>query len=172
MRPIVPGLILLALAASPALASSPRHASPTQVAWPGPEAPGTIVVSTPERALYLVQGDPDEGHALRYPVAVGKSGFAWRGRSTIAMKREWPDWTPPREMRRRRPGLPAHMKGGPGNPLGARALYLSGTLYRIHGTNEPGSIGKAASSGCIRMFNDHVKDLYMRVGVGTPVVVR
>ncbi|AYG63270.1 L,D-transpeptidase [Rhizobium jaguaris] len=130
--------------------------------------PGTIVISTKEKRLYLVLSD---GTALKYGIGVGKQGFAWKGTETISRKAEWPDWTPPKEMIARRPELPDHMDGGLNNPLGARALYLGSTLYRIHGTNEPNSIGKAVSSGCIRMANPDVMDLYSRVSVGTKVVV-
>jgi lipoprotein-anchoring transpeptidase ErfK/SrfK len=129
---------------------------------------GTIVVSTGERRLYYVVGD---GTAVRYGVGVGRPGFEWSGTKTVVNKREWPDWTPPAQMLRRRPDLPRHMKGGPENPLGARAMYIGGTLYRIHGSNEPDTIGQAVSSGCIRMLNDDVVDLYDRVKVGTRVVV-
>jgi len=138
------------------------------VGYSGAFAPGTIVISTTERRLYLVLGN---GQALRYGVGVGRPGFEWSGTRYIASKREWPDWTPPSQMLRRRPDLPRHMEGGINNPLGARAMYLSGTLYRIHGSNEPESIGQAVSSGCIRMTNDDVTDLYERVKVGTRVVV-
>jgi lipoprotein-anchoring transpeptidase ErfK/SrfK len=138
------------------------------VAYNGPYAPGTILVSTSERRLYLVL----PGHqALRYGVGVGRPGFEWSGTRVIVNKREWPDWTPPSQMLRRRPDLPRHMAGGIDNPLGARALYIGGTLYRIHGSNEPDTIGQAVSSGCIRMTNDDVTDLYGRVKVGTRVVV-
>ncbi|KEA08402.1 L,D-transpeptidase [Agrobacterium rhizogenes] len=130
--------------------------------------PGTIVISTKEKRLYLVLND---GTALKYGIGVGKQGFAWKGTETISRKAEWPTWTPPKEMIARRPELPDRMDGGLNNPLGARALYLGSTLYRIHGTNEPNSIGKAVSSGCIRMANPDVMDLYGRVGVGTKVVV-
>lgn len=130
--------------------------------------PGTIVISTKERRLYLVLND---GTALKYGIGVGKQGFSWKGTQTISRKAEWPSWTPPKEMIARRPELPDRMEGGLNNPLGARALYLGSTLYRIHGTNEPNSIGKAVSSGCIRMANPDVMDLYGRVGVGTKVVV-
>jgi len=129
---------------------------------------GTIIVNTAERRLYLVLGN---GRALRYGVGVGRPGFEWGGSKTITRKAEWPDWTPPPQMLKRRPDLPRHMKGGPENPLGARALYLGGSLYRIHGSNEPETIGQAVSSGCIRMLNDDVMDLYTRVKVGTRVVV-
>ncbi len=138
------------------------------VAYRGNERPGTIIVDTPNKFLYLVQGD---GRAIRYGIGVGRPGFEWAGRKTVSMKREWPDWRPPADMLRRRPDLPRHMEGGPDNPLGARALYLGSSLYRIHGTNEPHTIGQAVSSGCIRMLNNDVIDLYSRVRVGTPVIV-
>ncbi len=131
-------------------------------------APGTVVISTSERRLYYVLGN---GQAIRYGVGVGRPGFEWSGTRYVSNKREWPDWTPPAQMLRRRPDLPRHMDGGIDNPLGARAMYLSGTLYRIHGSNEPETIGQAVSSGCIRMTNDDVIDLYERVRVGTRVVV-
>jgi lipoprotein-anchoring transpeptidase ErfK/SrfK len=139
-----------------------------EVAYDGKEAPGTIIINTRERMLYLVQGG---GRALRYGIGVGRPGFTWSGVHHITNKREWPDWTPPDEMLRRRPDLPRHMAGGPENPLGARAMYLGSTLYRIHGSNEPWTIGTQVSSGCIRMRNDDVVDLYSRVKVGTKVVV-
>jgi lipoprotein-anchoring transpeptidase ErfK/SrfK len=139
-----------------------------EVDYRGPHAPGTIVVDTPHRHLYLVQPG---GRALRYGIGVGRPGFEWAGVKTITNKREWPDWTPPAEMLLRRPDLPRHMEGGPDNPLGARAMYLGSSLYRIHGTNEPHTIGQNVSSGCIRMMNDDVVDLYERVKVGTKVVV-
>ena len=135
----------------------------------GRHAPGTVVIDTSERRLYLVQ---DGGRALRYGVGVGRDGFTWSGVKTITRKAEWPDWTPPPQMLRRRPDLPRFMKGGPENPLGARALYLGSSLYRIHGSNEPETIGQAVSSGCIRMTNDDVVDLYNRVRVGTRVIVQ
>ncbi|TGD96278.1 L,D-transpeptidase [Methylobacterium nonmethylotrophicum] len=138
------------------------------VPFNGPYAPGTIVVSTAERRLYYVVGD---GMALRYGVGVGRPGFTWSGTKTITAKREWPSWTPPKEMLARRPDLPRYMAGGIDNPLGARAMYIGGTLYRIHGSNEPDTIGQAVSSGCIRMTNDDVTDLYSRVKVGAKVVV-
>jgi lipoprotein-anchoring transpeptidase ErfK/SrfK len=141
---------------------------PTVIAYAGPEKPGTIVIDTNARYLYLVEAG---GQARRYGVGVGKPGFEWAGEHRITRKAEWPGWTPPPEMRKRRPGLPVHMAGGPDNPLGARAMYLGSTLYRIHGSNEPWSIGKAVSSGCIRMRNEDVTDLYERVGVGTRVIV-
>ena len=139
------------------------------VTYPGKYKPGTIIVNTAERRLYLVLGN---GQAMRYGVGVGREGFTWSGVSTVSAKREWPDWTPPEEMLKRRPDLPHHMVGGPGNPLGARALYLGDTEYRIHGSNEPHTIGTAASAGCIRMTNDDVIDLYDRVKVGTTVIVK
>jgi lipoprotein-anchoring transpeptidase ErfK/SrfK len=131
-------------------------------------SPGTIVVSTSERRLYYVLGN---GTAIRYGIGVGRPGFTWAGTKTVARKAEWPDWTPPAQMLKRRPDLPRHMVGGEANPLGARAMYLGGTLYRIHGSNEPETIGTAVSSGCIRMTNADVIDLYDRVRVGTRVVV-
>ncbi len=134
----------------------------------GTEKPGTIVIDTPNRFLYLVQ---DNGTAVRYGIGVGRPGFTWAGVKTVSAKKEWPDWTPPPEMLQRRPDLPNWMAGGPENPLGARALYLGSSLYRIHGSNEPWTIGQAVSSGCIRMRNEDVVDLYERVRVGTKVVV-
>jgi lipoprotein-anchoring transpeptidase ErfK/SrfK len=138
------------------------------VSYQGDEAPGTVIINTRERLLYLVQGN---GQALRYGIGVGRPGFTWSGTHHISQKREWPDWTPPEEMLRRQPDLPRHMAGGPDNPLGARALYLGSTLYRIHGSNEPWTIGTQVSSGCIRMRNEDVVDLYSRVKIGTKVVV-
>jgi len=138
------------------------------VAWRGPHAPGTIIIDTPDKFLYLVQPG---GTALRYGIGVGRPGFAWSGVKSITMKREWPDWRPPSQMLQRRPDLPRYMAGGLDNPLGARAMYLGGSLYRIHGSNEPETIGQAVSSGCIRMTNDDVVDLYSRTRVGTRVVV-
>lgn len=139
-----------------------------EVAYSSKFAPGTIVVSTVERRLYLILGN---GRAMRYGVGVGRPGFEWGGTKAITRKAEWPDWRPPPQMLKRRPDLPVHMKGGPDNPLGARALYLGSSLYRIHGSNEPETIGQAVSSGCIRMVNEDVMDLYERVKVGTRVVV-
>ncbi|HVV95448.1 MAG TPA: L,D-transpeptidase [Hyphomicrobiales bacterium] len=139
-----------------------------EVAYSGSQKPGTIVIDTAQRFLFLVEPD---GRALRYGIGVGREGFAWHGTEAISAKREWPGWTPPADMLKRQPNLPRHMDGGPGNPLGARALYLGGTLYRIHGTSEPWTIGHAVSSGCIRMTNQDVIDLYGRVKVGTTVVV-
>jgi lipoprotein-anchoring transpeptidase ErfK/SrfK len=139
-----------------------------EVAYSGGERPGTIIIDTPEKFLFLVEPG---GRALRYGIGVGRPGFTWAGVKRISRKAEWPDWTPPSEMLLRRPDLPRHMAGGEGNPLGARALYLGSSLYRIHGTNEPSTIGTNVSSGCIRMMNGDVVDLYGRVGVGTRVVV-
>ena len=133
------------------------------------EAPGTIIVVTAERHLYLVQGN---GRAIRYGIGVGREGFQWQGLVNITRKAEWPDWTPPPEMIARQPYLPRFMAGGPGNPLGARAMYLGTTVYRIHGTNRPDTIGTAVSSGCFRLVNADVADLYERVPVGTKVVIR
>ena len=138
------------------------------VSYDGKEAPGTIVIDTNSKFLYLVEGG---GRAMRYGIGVGKPGFEWAGVKQITRKREWPDWTPPDEMLKRRPDLPRHMVGGPENPLGARAMYLGSSLYRIHGSNEPWTIGTAVSSGCIRMRNEDVIDLYERVKVGAKVVV-
>jgi lipoprotein-anchoring transpeptidase ErfK/SrfK len=139
-----------------------------RVSAPVAQPPGSIYISTSERRLYLILGN---GEALRYGIGVGRDGFRWMGTHHISAKREWPSWTPPAEMRARRPDLPRYMAGGIENPLGARALYLGSTLYRIHGSNEPETIGHAVSSGCIRMTNEDVTDLYSRVSVGTLVVV-
>ncbi len=133
------------------------------------EPAGTIIVDTADRYLYLVQGN---NRAIRYGIGVGREGFQWQGLLKITRKAEWPDWTPPPEMIARQPYLPRFMAGGPGNPMGARALYLGATIYRIHGTNQPQTIGSAVSSGCFRLVNDDVADLYSRVPVGTKVVVR
>ena len=133
------------------------------------EPPGTIVVQTSERYLYVIQPG---GRALRYGIGVGRDGFQWQGLVKITRKMEWPDWTPPEEMIERQPYLPRWMAGGPGNPLGARALYLGTTVYRIHGTNQPQSIGTQVSSGCFRLTNPDVSDLYDRVPVGTKVIIR
>jgi lipoprotein-anchoring transpeptidase ErfK/SrfK len=141
----------------------------TTVDYRGSERPGTIVIDSTDKFLYLVQND---GRALRYGIGVGRPGFTWSGVKSVSRKAQWPDWTPPAEMLARRPDLPRHMDGGPANPLGARALYLGSSLYRIHGTNEPYTIGRNVSSGCIRMMNEDVIDLYDRVHVGTRVVVR
>jgi lipoprotein-anchoring transpeptidase ErfK/SrfK len=132
------------------------------------EAPGTIIIDTPNTHLYFVLGN---AKAIRYGIGVGREGFTWSGNQTISRKAEWPDWTPPAEMIARQPYLPRYMAGGPGNPLGARAMYLGNTIYRIHGTNDPSTIGGRVSSGCIRLTNDDVIDLYGRVNIGTKVVV-
>jgi lipoprotein-anchoring transpeptidase ErfK/SrfK len=139
-----------------------------EVEYPSNEKPGTLIVDTPNKFLYLIEGD---GKALRYGIGVGRPGFSWAGVKTISAKKEWPDWRPPAEMLARRPDLPKYMPGGPSNPLGARAMYLGSTLYRIHGSNEPETIGHAVSSGCIRMRNEDVIDLYEKVKVGTKVIV-
>jgi lipoprotein-anchoring transpeptidase ErfK/SrfK len=141
----------------------------TAVLYRTNEVPGTIIVVTAERHLYLVQGN---GRALRYGIGVGREGFTWQGLVNITRKAEWPDWTPPPEMIARQPYLPRFMAGGPGNPLGARAMYLGTTVYRIHGTNRPDTIGTAVSSGCFRLVNADVADLYERVPVGTKVIIR
>jgi lipoprotein-anchoring transpeptidase ErfK/SrfK len=133
------------------------------------EPPGTIIVQTAERFLYVVQPG---GRAIRYGIGVGREGFQWQGLQHITRKQEWPDWTPPAEMIARQPYLPRFMAGGPGNPMGARALYLGETVYRIHGTNQPKTIGTAVSSGCFRLVNGDVMDLYDRIPVGTKVIIR
>jgi lipoprotein-anchoring transpeptidase ErfK/SrfK len=143
--------------------------SRTTVTSPGNYAPGSIFINTAERRLYLIL---DNGQALRYGIGVGRDGFRWSGVHKVTAKKEWPDWTPPSQMLRRRPDLPRHMKGGEDNPLGARAMYLGSTLYRIHGSNEPETIGQAVSSGCFRMTNADVVDLYDRVRVGATVIVK
>jgi lipoprotein-anchoring transpeptidase ErfK/SrfK len=132
------------------------------------EAPGTIIIDTPNTYLYYVLGN---GQAMRYGIGIGRDGFTWSGTQAVTKKAEWPDWTPPPEMIARQPYLPRHMAGGPGNPLGARAMYLGSTEYRIHGTNAPETIGTHVSSGCIRLTNEDVSDLYSRVNVGTKVIV-
>ena len=147
--------------------SSPIQRSTVNFA--GSYAPGTIYINTAERRLYLVLAN---GQALRYGIGVGRDGFRWSGTHRITAKKEWPSWTPPSQMLRRRPDLPRHMRGGIDNPLGARAMYLGSTLYRIHGSNEPETIGQAVSSGCFRMTNEDVTDLYSRVSVGTTVIVK
>ena len=138
------------------------------VGYAGKEKPGTVIVNTSRKFLYLVLGD---GKAMRYGIGTARDGFEWSGTHKVTAKKEWPSWTPPAEMRKRQPGLPAFMEGGLHNPLGARALYIGSTLYRIHGTNEPWSIGTNVSSGCIRMVNDDVVDLYARVKIGAKVIV-
>jgi lipoprotein-anchoring transpeptidase ErfK/SrfK len=141
----------------------------TMVFYRTTEQPGTIIVHTNERYLYVVQPG---GRALRYGIGVGRDGFQWQGLVKITQKKEWPDWTPPEEMIARQPYLPRWMAGGPGNPLGARAMYLGTTVYRIHGTNQPQTIGTAVSSGCFRLTNPDVSDLYDRIPVGTKVIIR
>ncbi|HVX77785.1 MAG TPA: L,D-transpeptidase [Bradyrhizobium sp.] len=138
------------------------------VSYPSREAPGTIIIDTPHTYLYYVLGG---GQAIRYGIGVGREGFTWSGVQSVTRKAEWPDWTPPAEMIARQPYLPRYMAGGPGNPLGARAIYLGDTVYRIHGTNAPETIGTRVSSGCIRLTNQDVTDLYSRVSVGTKVIV-
>jgi lipoprotein-anchoring transpeptidase ErfK/SrfK len=164
---------MVSLSPAATLQSEPREVVDPQfhrqeVAYDGRERPGTIVIDTPNKFLFLVQPN---GRALRYGIGVGRPGFEWSGVKTISRKAEWPGWTPPPEMMLRRPDLPEHMDGGPANPLGARALYLGSSMYRIHGTNEPSTIGTNVSSGCIRMMNQDVIDLYNRVPVGTKVIV-
>jgi lipoprotein-anchoring transpeptidase ErfK/SrfK len=153
-------------------ASAPADVAPALrrqvVSYPTSEPAGTIVIDTAHTYLYLVLGN---GSAMRYGIGVGREGFTWSGTETVVRKAEWPDWYPPAEMIQRQPYLPRVMAGGPGNPLGARALYLGNTEYRIHGTNQPSTIGKHVSSGCIRMLNADVIDLFSRVSVGTKVVV-
>ncbi len=191
MRTRIPIVIVTALAFSlPALAARAQFFDPdgrfrngfyrqtyapgyssiarTTVGAPSSYGPNTIVISTSQRRLYYIG---DNGQALSYGIGVGRVGFAWSGVTRVSAKREWPSWTPPAQMRRRQPGLPGHMAGGLNNPLGARALYLGSSLYRIHGSNEPQTIGQAVSSGCFRMTNEDVIDLYNRVRVGTKVVV-
>ena len=139
-----------------------------EVVYTDKHRPGTIVISTSDRRLYYVMAG---GRAISYGIGVGRPGFEWAGTSSVSQKREWPDWRPPAQMLKRRPDLPAYMPGGPDNPLGARAMYLGSSLYRIHGSNEPETIGQAVSSGCIRMTNEDVTDLYARTKLGTKVVV-
>ena len=138
------------------------------VNYPTREAPGTVIIDTPHTVLYFVLGN---GQAIRYGIGVGRQGFTWAGVKQVARKAEWPDWYPPSEMIARQPYLPRMVAGGPGNPLGARAMYLGGSEYRIHGTNDPTTIGKHVSSGCIRLTNEDVEDLYSRVQVGAKVIV-
>jgi lipoprotein-anchoring transpeptidase ErfK/SrfK len=152
-----------------AVAEMPARLKRQIVSYATRESPGTVIIDTPNTYLYYVLGG---GQAIRYGIGVGRDGFTWSGVQSITKKAEWPDWTPPPEMIARQPYLPRQMAGGPGNPLGARALYLGGTEYRIHGTNAPGSIGTRVSSGCIRLTNEDVSDLYSRVNVGTKVIVR
>ena len=152
----------------PSETTSSAYRAPEMVLYAGPYKAGTVVVNATERRLYLVMTG---GKAMRYSVGVAREGFEWSGVKHISQKQEWPDWRPPAEMIQRRPDLPRYVAGGPQNPMGARALYLGDSLYRIHGSNEPATIGHATSSGCIRMLNDDVVDLYARVHVGTQVVV-
>lgn len=179
LRPTVQAVSLQRPASAPAKRSNVRperefdpQFEPQMVRYDGGEAPGTIVIDTEAKFLYLVGSD---GQARRYGVGVGRPGFEWAGEHKVTRKAEWPGWNPPPEMIEREKArgkiLPAHMDGGPNNPLGARALYLGSSLYRIHGTNQPWTIGKAVSSGCIRMRNEDVIDLYERVGVGARVIV-
>ncbi len=155
--------------ARPIARAVPARFTRQEVDYSERQPQGTIIIDTIDKYLYLVTGP---NRALRYGIGVGRPGFEWAGVKTISRKAEWPDWTPPGEMLKRRPDLPRHMAGGPDNPLGARALYLGSSLYRIHGTNEPETIGTNVSSGCIRMMNADVTDLYNRVAVGTKVIVR
>ena len=150
-------------------ANLPEDFQKQMVFYRSQQPPGTIIINTQERHLYLIK---DETHAVRYGIGVGRDGFTWQGLLQISRKAEWPDWHPPPEMIARQPYLPRFMAGGPGNPLGARAMYLGNTVYRIHGTNAPETIGQAVSSGCFRLVNDDVADLYDRVNVGTKVIVR
>jgi lipoprotein-anchoring transpeptidase ErfK/SrfK len=152
---------------TPAVQPAPRLQRQI-VDYPSKETAGTIVIDTPHTFLYYVLGN---GKAIRYGIGVGREGFTWSGVKSIERKTEWPDWYPPAEMIARQPYLPRMVAGGPGNPLGARAMYIGGTEYRIHGTNDPTSIGKHVSSGCIRLTNDNAIDLYGRVTVGTKVIV-
>jgi lipoprotein-anchoring transpeptidase ErfK/SrfK len=146
----------------------PENLKRQVVSYQTREVAGTVIIDTPNTYLYLVLG---RGKALRYGIGVGREGFTWSGTERISRMKEWPDWFPPAEMIARQPYLPRVMAGGPGNPLGARALYLGNTLYRIHGTNQPSTIGQTVSSGCIRLLNEDIEDLYSRVQVGTRVVV-
>jgi lipoprotein-anchoring transpeptidase ErfK/SrfK len=168
VQPQMPEQRVAAVPAQPEQQQESPRSNREIVMFSGNYAPGTIVISTAERRLYYVLPN---GKAVRYAVGVGREGFQWSGTEKITNKQEWPDWRPPEDMLRRRPDLPRYMAGGEGNPLGARALYLGGSIYRIHGSNEPDTIGKAVSSGCIRMLNADVVDLYDRVKVGTQVVV-
>jgi lipoprotein-anchoring transpeptidase ErfK/SrfK len=171
--------VMLPMQSAPSVQSTPSVDEGTAVEMPARlkrqivsyatrEAPGTIIIDTPNTYLYYVLGG---GQAIRYGIGVGREGFTWSGVQSITKKAEWPDWTPPPEMIARQPYLPRQMAGGPGNPLGARAMYLGGTVYRIHGTNAPATIGTRVSSGCIRLTNQDVSDLYSRVNVGTKVIV-
>ncbi len=141
----------------------------TEMSYPNAHKPGTIIINTQERRLYYIL---DETSALRYGIGVGRDGFRWGGTHHVSRKSEWPDWSPPPQMLRRDPRLPRWMRGGINNPLGARAMYLGSSIYRIHGSNEPETIGQAVSSGCFRMTNEDVIDLYERVKLGTKVIVQ
>ena len=149
-------------------AALPAHLRRQIVNYPTREIPGTVIIDTPNTYLYYVLGG---GRAIRYGIGVGREGFTWAGTQTVARKQEWPDWHPPAEMIARQPYLPRFMSGGPGNPLGARAMYLGNTLFRIHGTNAPSTIGQRVSSGCVRLTNEDVQDLYDRVTLGSKVIV-
>ena len=175
--PVGPGAPPMAVAAAVAVASAEPDAAAAapaeefqrqEVDYSGPGGPGAIVIDTERKFLFLVEPN---GRAIRYGVGVGRPGFEWAGVKFVSRKAEWPDWTPPPQMLLRRPDLPTHMAGGLDNPLGARALYLGSSMFRIHGTNEPETIGRNVSSGCIRMMNDDVIDLYNRAPVGTKVIV-
>jgi len=176
--PLAPSLTESSTFAALALGNAPGHIEPDTavqarlrrqvVSYQTQAAAGTIVIDTAQTFLYYVLGD---GTAIRYGIGVGRDGFAWAGTEVVTRKAEWPDWTPPQEMIARQPYLPRWMAGGEGNPLGARAIYLGSTVYRIHGTNMPETIGHKVSSGCIRMLNADVIDLYSRVNVGTNIVV-
>jgi lipoprotein-anchoring transpeptidase ErfK/SrfK len=177
--PLFPFFMTPPVEAAPPVAVDPSQDEGTVVQMPARlkrqvvnyatrEAPGTIIIDTPNTYLYYVLGG---GRAIRYGIGVGRDGFTWSGVQTITKKAEWPDWTPPPEMIARQPYLPRQMAGGPGNPLGARAMYLGGTIYRIHGTNAPHTIGTHVSSGCLRLTNEDVTDLYSRVNIGTKVIV-
>jgi lipoprotein-anchoring transpeptidase ErfK/SrfK len=178
-RPLFPFIMTPPAQSAPPVQAAPSEDEGTVVEMPARlkrqvvsyvtrEAPGTVVIDTPNTYLYYVLGG---GQAIRYGIGGGRDGFTWSGVQSVTRKAEWPDWTPPPEMIARQPYLPRQMAGGPGNPLGARAMYLGGTVYRIHGTNAPQTIGTRVSSGCIRLTNEDVSDLYSRVNVGTRVVV-
>jgi lipoprotein-anchoring transpeptidase ErfK/SrfK len=171
-QPLVPQRMPAPAYSQPAVEPAAREVEPRflphVVNYDGDEKPGTVIINTPERYLYLVMED---GKARRYGIGVGRPGFTWAGVKTVSDKKQWPDWRPPDEMLARRPDLPRYMPGGPENPLGARALYLGSSLYRIHGSNEPWTIGQAVSSGCIRMRNQDVIELYEQVPVGAKVLV-
>jgi lipoprotein-anchoring transpeptidase ErfK/SrfK len=170
---VLPQQAAISAAPGPADEAAPSGPDPQfrrqEVDYSGPEAAGSVVIDTGQHFLFLVEAN---GRALRYGVGVGRPGFEWAGEHKVTRKAEWPEWIPPDDMLKRKPDLPTRLAGGPDNPLGARALYLGSTLYRIHGTNDPSTIGHNVSSGCIRMTNDDVTDLYGRVPVGTKVVVR